>query len=167
MTRIVNHARGNLVAYTALFVALGGTSYAAVNLPAGSVGTTQLRNGAVTSKKLANGSITGAKLDARTLGGSITHWARVSQTGQALSGSRGARASVAGSQYTVSWGTEFSSRCGVLVSPAAVPGVAPIADSTGVGINDPGRGKGKTLVYVWPYSNGNPTAAPFYIAVVC
>ena len=36
MTRILNHARGNLVAYIALFVALGGTSYAAFGLPAGS-----------------------------------------------------------------------------------------------------------------------------------
>lgn len=167
MTRIRNHARSNLVGYLALFVALGGTSYAAISLPAGSVGTTQLRNGAVTARKIANGSITPAKLDARTVGGSIRHWARISQTGQVLSGSHGAHASVGGSEYTVTWGTEFSSRCGVLISPAAVPGIAPIADSTGVGINDPGPGKGKTLVYVWTYSNGNPTPAPFYIAVIC
>ena len=167
MTRILNHARSNLVAYVALFVALGGTSYAALSLPAGSVGTTQLRNGAVTSNKIANGSITPAKLDARSLGGSIRHWAHVSQTGQVVSGSYGARASVAGAEYTVSWGTEFSGRCAVLISPAAVPGIAPIANSTGVGINDPGPGKGKTLAYVWTYSNGNPTPAPFYITVVC
>jgi hypothetical protein len=167
MTRLLNHARNNLVGYIALFVALGGTSYAAFSLPAGSVGTKQLRNGAVTARKLANGAVTPAKLDAGAIGGSIKHWARVSQTGQVLSGSRGARASVAGAQYTVTWGTRFSSRCGAFISPAAVPGIAPIADSTGVGINDPGPGKGKTLVYVWTYSNGTPTAAPFYIAVIC
>jgi hypothetical protein len=159
--------RHNAVALLALIVALGGTSYAAFSLPAGSVGTKQLRNGAVTSKKIANGSITPAKLDAGSLGGSIRHWAHINQAGRVLSGSHGARASVAGAEYTVSWGTEFSGRCGVLISPAAVPGIAPIADSTGVGINDPGPGKGKTLVYVWTYSNGNPTPAPFYISVVC
>ena len=35
MTRILNHVRDNLVAYIALFVALGGTSYAAFSLPPG------------------------------------------------------------------------------------------------------------------------------------
>jgi hypothetical protein len=35
--------RKNLIAYLALFVALGGTSYAAVSLPGNSVGTRQLR----------------------------------------------------------------------------------------------------------------------------
>ncbi len=39
----------------ALFIALGGTSYAAVKLPRNSVGTTQLRKGAVTQSKLSRG----------------------------------------------------------------------------------------------------------------
>jgi hypothetical protein len=41
-----------VVACLALLVALGGTGYAALRLPAGSVGTAQLRNGAVTGKKV-------------------------------------------------------------------------------------------------------------------
>lgn len=45
----------NVVATLALFVALGGVSYAALTLPAGSVGTKQLKNHAVTKKKLARG----------------------------------------------------------------------------------------------------------------
>ena len=45
----------NAAATIALFVALGGTSYAALSLPAGSVGTRQLRSGAVTKAKLARG----------------------------------------------------------------------------------------------------------------
>ena len=164
MTRIHNHIRSNLIAYQALFVALGGTSYAAINLPAGSVGTEQLSNGAVTAQKLANGSITPVKLDSRAIGGSIRDWAQVAQGGEVLGGSRGIHASVDGNQYTLTWGTEFSARCAVLVTPAAVPGIAPIADSTGVGVSAKG---GKTDVYVWTYSDGTPTAAPFYIAVVC
>jgi hypothetical protein len=38
------HIRGNVVAYIALFIALGGTSYAAINLPRNSVGSKQLRS---------------------------------------------------------------------------------------------------------------------------
>jgi len=46
------HVRHNVVGYLALFAALGGTSYAAVQLPTGSVGTPQLRNAAVTAAKV-------------------------------------------------------------------------------------------------------------------
>lgn len=42
----------NVVATVALFVALGGASYAAIELPRNSVGTPQLRDGAVTERKL-------------------------------------------------------------------------------------------------------------------
>jgi hypothetical protein len=42
----------NVVATLALFVALGGVSYAALTLPRDSVGSPQLRNGAVTLSKL-------------------------------------------------------------------------------------------------------------------
>jgi len=41
------------VALIALFVALGGTGYAAFSLPRDSVGTAQLKNGAVTKKKIS------------------------------------------------------------------------------------------------------------------
>lgn len=50
------------LACLALFVALGGMSYAAGVLPAGSVGTRQLRAGAVTKPKLRNRAVTSAKL---------------------------------------------------------------------------------------------------------
>lgn len=56
-----------IISLTALIVALGGTSYAAINLPPNSVGTTQLRSGAVTTKKLRNGSVTAAKINPRHL----------------------------------------------------------------------------------------------------
>jgi hypothetical protein len=46
----------------ALFVALGGTSYAATQLPRDSVGTGQIRAGAVTTAKIRNGAVTPAKL---------------------------------------------------------------------------------------------------------
>jgi hypothetical protein len=46
-----------MVAFLALLVALGGTSYAAITLPANSVGTKQLKKNAVTGKKVKNRSL--------------------------------------------------------------------------------------------------------------
>jgi hypothetical protein len=46
-----------VISCLALFVALGGTGYAAVSLPRGSVGTAQLRDGAVVSSKVRDGSL--------------------------------------------------------------------------------------------------------------
>lgn len=53
-----------VVALIALFVALGGTSVAAISaLPKNSVGTKQLKNKAVTSTKIKNGAVTAAKIN--------------------------------------------------------------------------------------------------------
>jgi hypothetical protein len=47
----------NVIASLALFIALGGGSYAALQVPRASVGTKQLKNGAVTSPKVRNNSL--------------------------------------------------------------------------------------------------------------
>ena len=47
----------NVTATLAIFLALGGASYAAVSLPRDSVGTPQLRESSVTRGKLAKGSV--------------------------------------------------------------------------------------------------------------
>ena len=47
----------NVVASMALFIALGGVSWAAVTLPANSVGKRQLKNNAVTGAEVVNGSL--------------------------------------------------------------------------------------------------------------
>ncbi len=49
------YLRRHHLAILALFVALGGTSYAATQLPVNSVGTRQIRRGAVTPSKLSPG----------------------------------------------------------------------------------------------------------------
>jgi hypothetical protein len=56
-----------IIAVIALIISVGGTSYAAVSIPANSVGPTQLRNQAVTTKKLRNGAVTAAKINPRNL----------------------------------------------------------------------------------------------------
>lgn len=77
------------IALVALFISLGGTTYAVSSLPRDSVGTKQLRNrsvtedelsnravitsklatGAVTNSKIARGAITGSRVAADALGG--------------------------------------------------------------------------------------------------
>jgi hypothetical protein len=69
LKRVSGHARGNAVAYLALFVALSGTAVASsIKLRANSVGTKQLKNGAVTGPKVARNTLTGANINASTLG---------------------------------------------------------------------------------------------------
>jgi hypothetical protein len=51
-----------VISLLALFIALGGTSYAVIRLPANSVGNRQIKNNAVTASKIRNGSIGPSKL---------------------------------------------------------------------------------------------------------
>lgn len=51
-----------IVSYLALVVALGGTSYAAVQLPRNSVGTPQIRKSAVTAAKIKDGTVASADI---------------------------------------------------------------------------------------------------------
>ena len=81
MTRLLAHARQNLVAYLALFVALGGTSYAALTI-----------NGS----QIRNRSIDAVKLNPKSIAASVKAWAIV----QADSSER--KASAASSRVRVS-----------------------------------------------------------------
>jgi hypothetical protein len=56
-----------VAAYMALFIALGGTSYAAVKLPKNSVGAGQIKKNAVSSSKVKNGSLTKSDFKASDL----------------------------------------------------------------------------------------------------
>jgi len=59
------YLKQNALGAIAIFIALGGTGYAAVSIPQNSIGTRQLRNGAVTP----------GKLNANQIGGTIFAWA--------------------------------------------------------------------------------------------
>jgi hypothetical protein len=64
MRPVLKHIRLHSVAYLALFVALGGTSYAAFKPPPNSVGTRQIKNHAITA----------VKLDPKSIAASIRAW---------------------------------------------------------------------------------------------
>ena len=115
MRQILTHVRHQGVAYVALFVALGGTTYAATSLPTGSVGAAQLRDGSLTPRKL-NSSL---------IGGYIRAWAHVSSTGHVIAGSPGAEAfyraltgtTLPGPNYFVGWSrAKLSGRCSPIVT---------------------------------------------------
>jgi hypothetical protein len=57
----------NVMATFAVFVALGGASYAAATLPKNSVGTSQIKSNAITGSKVKNSSLTGADIKNKSL----------------------------------------------------------------------------------------------------
>jgi hypothetical protein len=59
----------NVMATIAVFIALGGTGYAAIHLPRNSVGRRQLRTHAVSSSKLAVGAVTASRVRSNSLTG--------------------------------------------------------------------------------------------------
>jgi hypothetical protein len=82
MIGLLHHVRHNLVAYLALFVALGGTSVAASNVlvPRNSVGTAQLLRGAVTKPKISKKTLVALKGN-RGPAGSAVAYARIDEDG--------------------------------------------------------------------------------------
>jgi hypothetical protein len=75
---------GNVTGTLALFIALGGSAYAAVALPARSVGPRQLRTNAVTTSKIKNSAVTGAKVRKNTLTGADIRESTLGQVPSAL-----------------------------------------------------------------------------------
>jgi hypothetical protein len=64
LTRIGSHVRANVVAYLALFAALGGTGYAAAKFDGGDI-----KNGTIRSKDIGNGQVTKRNVKKKNLTG--------------------------------------------------------------------------------------------------
>jgi hypothetical protein len=89
----------NVMATIAVFIALGGASYAAVKLPKNSVGSKQIKNKAITGAKIANGAVTAAKIKAGSIGGSSLNLASIGtvpNAAHAASADTATRATTAG-----------------------------------------------------------------------
>lgn len=152
--RVVQHIRANVVAYIALFVALGGTSYAALKLPANSVGTRQIKNH----------SITPVKLDPSKTGAVVRFWAVVRfipGTGEQLASSR-PRAhltwNASSDTGSVTWHQPIPSNC--LVS--ATSGSGSIAAFT-----EPLHTPRAFVQFSLFSMTGQPSPGLAYIAVLC
>jgi len=108
MDRISKHLRRNAVAYVALFVALGGSSYAAFRLPAGSVGTPQLENHSVTPIKFSS-----------KVGAYVRAWAEIQGGTKVIAARPRARVvewDPASASGVVTWGRSISRSCFPLTS---------------------------------------------------
>jgi len=151
MNRLVDHLRGNVVAYLALFVALGGSSYAAVSLPAGSVGTKQLKNH----------SITPIKFDSGKIGAYVRAWAVIAPNGTIVA-ARPAGAHIASWDPTFDTGLlrwrDLSRACFALASGS---------DGFVRAIVLPGPGRQATIQFESYSSSGQPAAQETVTAVVC
>ena len=152
MRKLVLHIRHNTVAYLALFVALGGTSFAAV--------------------EIANHSITPVKLNRQLFGGYVRAWASVAASGRVIASTGGVKVGVQTSapagDYAIHWRTTPTTGC---VSIADV-------DRRGVGFSGPlpgyalpeatGRaGRVEEAVVQTYNAQGRPASLPFDVALLC
>jgi len=160
VTRIVGFLKQNAIALAALFIALGGTSYAAVAIPKNSVGSPQLRKSAVTSTKIHSGAITAGKLSGKSFGGRILYLAEIGNNGAVeMSDPKGVK--------TENWNPTSG---GGVIFPRAIPkGCFPLAGAAspvGPSVGQPpsvGAGiQNGTLVAV---STNSPV--PITLAVIC
>jgi hypothetical protein len=157
MTRLLGHLKNNLIAYLALFVALGGTSYAAANLPAGSVGSRQLRKG----------SVSAANLDPKSIAGYVAFWAQINANGRLIASSP--RATVLTGAPTlgssnVNWNRVISPRCFALASVTDLPVGAAYANAY---LELGGRGHKDYAVVRTFNGSAENVPEPVNVAVIC
>jgi hypothetical protein len=153
--RPLHHIRNNAIGYLALFVALGGTSYAALSIPKNSVGARQIRNGVITP----------GKLNRNVIGGSVRMWARIDSSGRLVASQPRARvvswSSTSGASFTggiVDWRQHVPADCFALATVESYP--APGYAST-QSVTTPGTGFG-TQVRI---ATSSPEAVD--VAVIC
>ena len=167
MNRVLEHLRSNLIAYLALFVALGGTSYATLNLPAGSVGAAQIENN----------SITPSKLDSSRIAGTVRHWVHVSATGRVLASSGPVKvvASTGAGAYQLTWkdadALDKVAKCVPVVTVDSFGGQVPPAGGQSPTIGDASvfrSASKRATTAVVTIGNANVAlAGSFYIALIC
>jgi hypothetical protein len=152
MTRILDHLKRQAVAYIALFVALGGTGYAAIRLPAGSVGTRVIKNHSITPIKFAHDSIAGymrAYVQINAQGQITASWPRATviawRTGSFEPGG------------TIQWAQPIPASCFALATTVTLGDVSYASASIA------GGGKGDALTYVSLSTPGQPVN----VAVMC
>jgi hypothetical protein len=174
----------NVVSCLALFVALGGASYAAFKLPKNSVGAKQLKKGAVTPAKLSTASTATLKGPAGPKGAAgadgaagaqglkgdpgtpaTALWAVVASNGTFVRGTEGATSHERGlGEYTVKFAGHEVSECSVQATEGSTgtgPGPIGWAD---VSLDSKDE---ETVVVEAKTFQGNDGEESFHVAVFC
>src|SRR5215212_1153084 len=117
------------IALVALFVALGGTGYAALKVGKNTIGTKQLKRGAVKNSDIAANSVTGSKVKRRSLSSSDFKAGSLPRGPQGERGAAGATGSpafgaVLGRGDGVPAGTSFLAPSGQFNASATENGVS-------------------------------------------
>ncbi len=147
--RILSRIRANIVAYLALFLALGGTSVAAVGL--------------------ANHTIDPVKLDPRNIGGYVRAWASVNANGNLNASAGHVTVQVepnreSPGRYYFRWHTNLTSACTVVGSVDTGSGNSPgylTAD-----LAAPRRDQPTSIVDSYD-SQGQLSPLPFEVELLC
>lgn len=166
LLRPLHHLRRNVIAYLALFVALGGTGYAASSLPAQSA----------TAAPLPTHPNSMVERDPSISNGNIRAWAIIGPKGKVLAGGGGPRAHEGPitADYEIVWRVKLPSRCATTVTidlrysqpDETVPGLGNIA--AGYAIANSGRSRNASSTGVMTFNpSGQPTPLAFDAVVIC
>jgi hypothetical protein len=149
MKVIANHVRANVVAYLALFIALGGTSYAAVTL--------------------RNHSILPIKLNKQRFGGYVRAFASVEANGHIDAASPGTSTKAIETGipglWIVRWRKQDLTYCSAQAGVRAVPSHGG-AGSALASLVPAGARRGEVGITVLD-EHGGPAALPFFVDVIC
>jgi hypothetical protein len=192
MSRIRSHlSYANVMATVAVFIALGGTSYAVSQLPRNSVGPKQIRSGAVGKSELGRSAVRSKHLRNRSIGvQDISLAARSSLRGQrgpaGPTGPRGPSAATYGvvakdsGEYmraAAASGSGAGHRSGTgvyeVLFNADVSGCYAVGSVAGVEEVQPESGEvvttiaGRSVFVRTRNSSGAPTDLPFHLIVSC
>ena len=148
MTRVIAHVRSNVIAYLALFVALGGTSYAAV--------------------AISNHSITPVKFNRGIIGGYVRGWVEVSASGRLVASGGRWQVSMdpeSPGHYGITWKSFPNSRC-TAVGSVDVPPTS--TAQPGYLVSGTGSFHHREFTVVFTYNaSGEQAPMPFNLALVC
>jgi hypothetical protein len=161
LTRLIRHVRSNAVAYLALMVALGGTSYAAMSLPANSVGGRQIRNHVIDP----------VKLNPRYIASSVRAWASVSAKGRIIASSAPAQIVATVGSDQITWRTTLFRNCTAVASVANPLGPGALstpafADASIVPVG-PRRVGAVVTTYMISGGDPEPSRQPYAVMVLC
>ena len=151
VNRIGEHFRGNVVAYVALFFALGGSAYAVTALDRNSVRSKHIVNGQVKTPDLANGAVTEEKLANGVVNTTL-------RSGETLSGSWGARGGAEDSTYeSIQFRIPLAAPITGANTHVLEPGAPPTVTCPGVGEAAPGH-----LCIYEREADGNPAGGSIF-----